>query len=110
MTTEPDSNGALSRQPAEIDRVIHEPARLLILSHLFVLEGADFLFLMRQMGMTQGNLSSHMSKLEAAGYVAVEKRGGGRASRTMFRLTDAGRSAVRDYSQRMRGILDGLVE
>ena len=110
MTTEPDSTGALSRHPAEIDRVIHEPARLLILSHLFVLEGADFLFLMRQMGMTQGNLSSHMSKLEAAGYVSVEKRGGGRASRTMFRLTDAGRNAVRDYSKRMRGILDELVE
>ena len=73
METTKGSNEDL--QPiADIDRMIHEPARLMIVAHLYVVENADFLFLMRQTGLTRGNLSSHMSKLEAAGYVAVEKK------------------------------------
>ena len=65
-TNEIDKEGL---QPlAEIDRVIHEPARLLILAYLSVVESADFLFLMNQTALTRGNLSSHLSKLEAAGY------------------------------------------
>ena len=57
----------------QIDKTIHEPARLIIMAHLFVVERADFLFLMRHTGLTFGNLSSHMSKLEGAGYIEVEK-------------------------------------
>ena len=54
---------------ADIDRLVHEPARLLIMAYLFVVESADFLFLMRQTKLTKGNLSSHLNKLEVAGYV-----------------------------------------
>lgn len=54
---------------SQIDRLIHEPSRFIIMAHLYVVESADFLFLMRPTGLTWGNLSSHLSKLEAAGYL-----------------------------------------
>ena len=58
---------------AQIDKLIHEPARLMILATLHAVETADFLFVERQTGLTRGNLSAHMSKLEAAGYIAITK-------------------------------------
>ena len=57
----------------QIDRVVHEPARLKILAYLSVVKSADFVFLLSRTGLTYGNLSSHMSKLEDAGYIEVEK-------------------------------------
>ena len=93
---------------ADIDRLIHEPARLMILAYLYVVESADFLFLMRQTGLTGGNLSSHMGKLEAAGYIDIEKEFVGRKPHTMLRLTDEGRAAFREYRQSMKQVLDDL--
>ncbi|HYP04844.1 MAG TPA: transcriptional regulator, partial [Bryobacteraceae bacterium] len=58
---------------ASVDRTIHEPARLLIVAYLAHLEMADFLFLQQELGLTQGNLSQHLSKLEAAGYIKADK-------------------------------------
>lgn len=101
--------GGEGLQPiADIDRLIHEPARLMILALLYVVESADFLFLMRQTGLTGGNLSSHLSKLEAAGYVAIEKEFVDKKPHTMLRLTDKGRAAFREYRQSMQQIFDGL--
>ena len=94
----------------DIDRIVHEPARLLILAYLYVVESADFLFLMRQTGLTKGNLSSHMSKLEAAGYVEVVKEFVEKIPRTMLRLTKEGRRAFNDYRQSMKQVLDDLPE
>ena len=103
--------GSEDRQPlADIDRIIHEPARLMILAYLYVVESADFLFLMRQTGLTGGNLSSHLSKLEAAGYVAIEKKFVDKIPRTLLRLTDKGREAFRVYRQSMKQVLDDLPE
>lgn len=93
---------------ADIDRIIHEPARLMIMAYLYVVESADFLFLMRQTGLTRGNLSSHMSKLEAAGYIAVKKEFVGRIPRTLLSLTDKGRRAFQAYQQNMKQVLDSL--
>jgi DNA-binding transcriptional ArsR family regulator len=93
---------------SSIDRLIHEPARLMILALLYVVESGDFTFLMRQTGLTWGNLSSHMSKLEEAGYIEVEKEFKGRKPNTMLRLTDAGRAAFRAYRQSMKQVLDDL--
>ncbi len=93
---------------ADIDRLIHEPARLMILALLYVVESADFLFLMRQTGLTWGNLSSHLSKLEEAGYVQIEKEFVGKKPHTMLHLTDDGRAAFREYRQRMKRVLDDL--
>ena len=93
---------------AEIDRLIHEPARLMIMVYLYVVESADFLFLMRQTGLTHGNLSSHMSKLEAAGYIEVVKEFVDRKPHTMLQLTDKGRTAFQKYRQSMMQVFDDL--
>ena len=95
---------------ADIDRVIHEPARLLILAYLSVVESADFLFLMNQTNLTRGNLSSHLSKLETAGYVEIKKEFVDKIPRTLLRLTEKGRNAFHEYSQNMRKVLDSLSE
>lgn len=100
--------GSLPGQPEDIDKLIHEPARLLIMALLSVIESADFTFLMQQTGLTWGNLSSHMSKLEEAGYIEVEKTFKGKRPNTMLRLTDSGRDAFRIYRRTMKNILDDL--
>jgi DNA-binding transcriptional ArsR family regulator len=94
---------------AEIDQVIHEPARLNIMAQLYVLEGADFLFLMRQTGLTFGNLSSHLSKLEVVGYVTVKKDFVGKKPHTMLRLTEKGRVAFRKYVYNIKRVFGDLV-
>jgi DNA-binding MarR family transcriptional regulator len=93
-----------------IDRLVHEPARFTIMAHLYVVESADFIFLMHQTGLTWGNLSSHLSKLEAAGYVAIEKEFLGKKPHTMLRLTKEGRAAFEQYRQSMKQVLDELPE
>jgi len=81
----------------ELDRTIHEPARLRILMILSGVDVADFSFLLETLGLTKGNLSSHMDKLEKAGYVEVIKSFQGKMPHTDFRLTDAGRVALTAY-------------
>ena len=88
-----------------IDRLVHEPARLMIMACLYVVESADFLFLVRQTGLTLGNLSSHMSKLEAAAYIEVEKKFVGKKPHTMLRLTPKGRVAFETYKASMERVL-----
>jgi DNA-binding MarR family transcriptional regulator len=95
---------------AEIDRLIHEPARLAVMALLYVVERADFIFLMNQSGLTWGNLSAHMSKLEEAGYLAVEKSFKGKRPNTMLRLTPNGRKAFRDYARKMRQLFKDFPE
>ena len=92
----------------DLDQVIHAPARLTVLTYLYVVESADFRFLKNVTGLTWGNLSSHLSKLEEAGYVAVEKEFRGKKPNTMLRLTDEGRTAFRAYKQSMQQVLDDL--
>ena len=93
---------------AEIDRLIHEPARLLIMARLFVAASADFTYLQRQTGLTHGNLSSHLSRLEAAGYLEVDKRIVAKRSHTTVRLTPRGRTAFKSYRDRIREMLEDL--
>ena len=91
-----------------IDRIIHEPARLTILAILSAVERADFLFLLKQTGLTRGNLSSHLRKLEEAGYVDIEKMFVEKLPRTLMSLTDGGKSAFDAYRERMLNTLDKL--
>jgi len=79
----------LQAESPKIDRLIHEQARLMIMAYLYVVESADFLFLMHQTGLTHGNLSSHMRKLEAADYIEVVKEFVDKKPHTMLRLIDA---------------------
>lgn len=96
----------LDIQPlTEIDKVIHEPARLMILATLHVVESADFLFVERQTGLTRGNLSSHMSKLENAGYIEITKEFVDKIPRTLLKITAEGRSAFLKYTSQMKLVL-----
>ena len=88
---------AENRNLLNIDRLIHEPARLIIMTMLNVVESADFLFLQRETGLTKGNLSAHLTKLEEAGYVAIEKTYKGKIPLTVCRLTEEGRKAYKHY-------------
>jgi len=89
----------------ELDRIVHEPARLKILAYLFLVESADFVFLISRTGMTMGNLSAHMSKLEKAGYIEVEKEILNNRPHTMLSLTDSGREAFESYRSGIQQIL-----
>ena len=93
---------------ADIDQMIHAPARLMMLSYLYVVESADYVFLMRQTGLTWGNLSTHLTKLEGAGYVEIEKEFRGKKPHTTVSLTKRGRAAFRDYKKSLRKVLDDL--
>jgi len=95
---------------SDIDRLVHEPARLMIIAVLYVIDSADFTFLMNQTGMTWGNLSAHLSKLEEASYIKVEKSFKGKRPNTMLRLTNQGRVAFQAYRQKMKQVLDSLPE
>lgn len=81
----------------DLDRTIHEPARLRIMTILSGIDAADFNFLLETLGLTKGNLSSHMDRLEKAGYVDVTKSFKGKLPHTEFRLTKAGRDALAEY-------------
>jgi DNA-binding MarR family transcriptional regulator len=92
--------------PDKIDKLIHEPARLNILAQLKVVESADFLFLMNQTGLTHGNLSSHMTKLEKVGYLKVKKEFVGRRPHTMLYITEKGGEALQKYLEIMKQVID----
>lgn len=89
-------NGKL-RAIAGLDRVIHEPGRLMIVAQLAGLEECDFLFMMRQTEMSKGNLSSHLARLEKAGYVEIEKTYRGKVPMTLLRLLPEGEAAFEKY-------------
>ena len=95
---------SVGRATAELDRVVHEPARLCVIALLYAVDEADFLYLLRESGLTKGNLSSHLSRLEGSGYVAVTKGFVGKIARTVCRLTPQGRAAFVAYRQRLKVI------
>lgn len=94
----------------DIDRIIHEPGRLLILIYLYSVEKADFTFLKHQTGMTQGNLSSHLQKLETAGYIHTEKKFRNKRPLTIVRLSENGREAFDGYVRTMYRYFNDLKE
>jgi DNA-binding transcriptional ArsR family regulator len=93
------------RSLTEIDRLIHEPARLLIVTILSTVNSADFLFLQRETELTKGNLSAHLSKLEEAGYVNIEKTFKGKLPLTVCKLTKVGQKAFIAYRLQMQNFI-----
>jgi len=89
----------------DIDKIVHEPARLLIFLHLFIVDKADFVFLLRQTGLSKGNLSSHLAKLEEAGYVRVKKEFVDKTPHTLLSLTYQGREAFTGYREKILALL-----
>lgn len=94
------------KELATLDRVIHEPARLMIVTVLYAVTQADFLYLQRECGLTQGNLSSHLLKLEDAKYVLIEKTFKGKYPLTICSLTPRGREAFAAYLPKIRAVSD----
>ncbi|MGD0871780.1 MAG: transcriptional regulator [Bryobacteraceae bacterium] len=90
---------------AEVDRIIHEPARLMVVALLAAVKEADFQYLHQATRLTKGNLSVHLSKLEEAGYIAIEKSFRGKYPLTICRLTEHGRGALDNYRKIIKGAL-----
>jgi len=93
------------RTLADLDRIIHEPGRLMIVSLLFAVDRADFLYLQHATDMNKGTLSSHISRLEEAGYVEVTKTYRGKVPQTLLTLTKAGRKAFEEYRRMLKAAL-----
>jgi len=94
-----------SQSPDDIDRLIHEPARLVIMATLFVVDKADFVYLTQQAGLTAGNMNSHMTRLVNGEYVTVEKTFAANRPRTIYQLTQVGRTALQNYRQQVGNLL-----
>lgn len=104
MTLQPDEPDS-DQHALDFDRLIHEPARLVLMANLYVVDEADFVFLSHRTGLTAGNISSHMTRLEDAGYVNITKTFAGKRPRTVYGLTDTGRTAFENYRQHVSNLL-----
>ena len=96
------------RDLSEVDRLIHEPARLLICTILYTVKEADFLFLLNESGLTKGNLSSHLAKLEEAGYITIRKSFNERKPQTICSMTSKGRAAFEAYRENFKKIMQKM--
>ncbi|MGV8025766.1 MAG: winged helix-turn-helix domain-containing protein [Anaerolineaceae bacterium] len=96
------------RDLAEVDRIIHEPARLMISTILYTVKEADFLFLLNKSGLTRGNLSSHLNKLEEAGYINIRKIFKDKKPQTLCSMTPKGRSAFEEYRSDFKKIMQKM--
>ena len=95
---------------SEIDRTVHEPARLRIMTLLSGVDEADFNFLLSTLGLTKGNLSTHIDRLERAAYVNVTKSFNGKIPHTAFRLTRSGKKALAEYWKALEEIRSSFEE
>lgn len=91
---------------AGLNKLIHEPARLAIMTALSACASADFLYLQRLTGLSKGNLSSHLTKLENAGWVHIEKQFVGKKPQTILSLTQNGRIAIEHHWQQLQNLRD----
>lgn len=98
------------RSLADVNRLIHEPSRSVIMAILAAVESADFLYLQRETGLTKGNLSVHLSKLEEAGFVNLEKTYRGKIPLTLCRLTGKGRKAFDAYRNQLKLFVENTKE
>jgi DNA-binding MarR family transcriptional regulator len=105
-----DSTGSERHPLAEIDQFIHTPARLMVLAHLYVVESVDYVFLNKLTGLTWGNLSTHLTRLEEAEYIQLDKQFKGKKPHTTISLTDKGRKAFKEYKESLQQVLDDLPE
>jgi DNA-binding transcriptional ArsR family regulator len=96
------SNRQINQIHNNIDRVIHEPVRLAILKILTSAKGADFNFLLMTLGLTKGNLATHINKLEASGLIEVKKEFRGKIPHTSYRITNTGRRQFQKYWENIK--------
>jgi DNA-binding MarR family transcriptional regulator len=98
------------RSISDVNRLIHEPSRTIIMAILAAVESADFLYLQRETGLTKGNLSVHLSKLEEAGYVNIEKTYRGKVPLTLCQVTEDGRKAFDAYRNQLKQFVENTKE
>ena len=107
MNNSLESDGTLEIL-SDLDPLVHAPSRLMVMTYLYVVEKIDYVYLQRVTGLSWGNLSKHLSKLEAAGYLETEKTFQDKKPNTSIRLTAKGRSAYRDYKDNIQEVLSSL--
>jgi DNA-binding MarR family transcriptional regulator len=95
------------RSLVEVDRLIHEPSRGIILAVLTAVDSADFLYLQRETHLTKGNLSVHLSKLEEAGLIQIEKTYRGKVPLTLCKITPKGQEAFEKYINQLKSFIEG---
>lgn len=95
----------MTDSPATLDATIHAPIRLAIMTALSGVERADFVYLRAVTEASDGNLATHLKRLEDAGYVGVKKSFRRRRPHTEYRLTAKGRDAFAQYLERLRALL-----
>jgi DNA-binding transcriptional ArsR family regulator len=100
----------VQREDEGADRLIHEPARRVIMTILYAADSADFLYLLRETGLSKGNLSSHLAKLEAGGYVEIEKTFRGKVPLTICRMTGEGRNSFRRYRDYLKKVVASMTK
>jgi len=106
--TEEQEQSLEPKSLANIDPLIHAPARLSVMAYLYVVDSMDFVYLKRVTGLSSGNLSAHLTKLEEAGYVKITKSFIGKKPHTMILLTDNGRQEFKDYKDDLQQALGSL--
>jgi DNA-binding transcriptional ArsR family regulator len=89
----------------DVDKLVHEPSRLMILTILISVEKADFVYLQRETGLTRGNLSVHLTKLSDAGYITIEKSFNGKVPQTICKISDVGKDAFRKYTEYLKKVV-----
>lgn len=92
----------------DLNRLIHEPARMVIMSILYSVEETDFMYLLNETGLTRGNLSSHLTKLEEAGYIQVTKTFRGKIPLTLCQITQSGKTDFELYRNQLKAIVEKL--
>ncbi len=97
------------RTLSDVDRLVHEPSRLMILTILNTVEKADFVYLQRETGLTRGNLSVHLSKLNDAGYINIEKTFNGKIPQTICQVTDTGKAAFLRYTEYLKHVVNKIL-
>ncbi|MBN2044668.1 MAG: transcriptional regulator [Anaerolineales bacterium] len=103
--------GPADRHPfIGLDRTIHSPARLMVMTYLYVADSVDYVYLTHLTGLTWGNLATHVGKLEEAGYVEVEKTFVDKKPYSVIKLTKQGREAFKSYKSQLKAVLDDLPE
>ncbi|BCY17284.1 MAG: transcriptional regulator [Chloroflexi bacterium] len=96
------------RSLTEVDKLLHEPSRLMIMTILSSVEKADFVYLQRETGLTRGNLSVHLTKLGEAGYIEIQKTFNGKMPQTMCQVTEAGRQAFEEYIKYLKKVVNKI--
>jgi|SRR5882724_337262 len=91
----------------ELDQIVHGQLRLAVLSILSAVAKAEFTYLRNRTGSTDGNIAAHLLKLEQAGYISLEKTFVDRKPTSMYRITNAGRTALANYIRNLKKLLGG---